>query len=171
MAEIRLPRWIIANRNMPGGLRTSPKPFLVVPHKEHKENGVRGKWMGYLAGKIACYKPYELKEVFEGWEYRFWAAQQFSTGVYTECRVCGFESGKTPLERRHHHEVGGCAKKLTEASKLLLKDMMCVICDMKSHKCKWGIPICSDTCMQAWCESEAQPKALTAALLLVPKGD
>lgn len=164
MAEITLPRWILTNMCMPGGRRTAPKPVLVVNGREEYKRDRH-------SASGSKYMPKEEKGVFEGWEYRFWAAVSVSTrssaSFLTECRGCGNVGGNTIEVRRLHWQHGGCAKKLCAAYKLLLKDKLCVICDCKTSRERWGVPLCGSACEQAWCETESQPKALLAALLLV----
>ncbi len=87
-------------------------------------------------------------------------------GVIAECRGCMSVFSDT-IARKLHLGQMGCAKRLTAAYKLLLKDKMCVICNMRSYKEKWGVPLCSSICEQAWREVESQPDPLKAALLLV----
>ena len=160
MAEITVPRWLIANKCMPGGRRTAPKPVLVI------ETPAR------LGKRFGAYEAPVIAGQFEHWEYRFWAMGVIgNTGVaLTECRCCGHVGKRDMKIRRLHLSQGGCATKLCEAYKLLLRDRKCVVCDQKTLFKKWGVPICSSSCEQAWCEVEAHPSALQAALQLV-KGD
>ena len=165
MAEIILPRRIIANKCMPGGWRGLKKPKFIIPG-------------GYSPGHIsrfgpAChdekrFQPVVIPGVLDNWEYRFWAIVVFNNRVVAECRCCGAEGGADTKERQEHFERGGCSRKLCRAYLLLIKDKVCVICDkVRMDKRKWGVPLCSPECEQAWCENEAQPKCLTAALMLV----
>lgn len=156
MAEIRLPRWIITNKCLPAGHRTAKKPVLVVPVEAWAHRNP--------------YVPQGLPEVFEPWEYRFWAMALLDNApaaALIECRACGSLQGHTRQARVFHHAQGKCTSKLCEAYKLLLKDERCLICDAKTGQTKYGVPLCSSACVQAWCEAEPQPKALMNALLLV----
>jgi|ERR671923_136941 hypothetical protein len=167
MAEITLPRWIITQKCMPHGVRLSKKPVLppeiVEVSKGHKVLRVITD-----AFKSHGFIPNEKPGIFESWEYRFWAADLTDpTDLLAECRCCSSVFGNE-IGRKLHLGNNGCAKKLTAAYKLLLKDKICVVCDQKTHgKQKWGVPICGPVCQQVWCESQAQPNALTAALKLV----
>lgn len=153
MAEILLPRRIIANRCMPGGWRSAKKPVFVAPVRVHTSRD--------------RFHPAEIPKVFENWEYRFWAMVLFNNRIISECRCCGAEGGTDTKERHAHYELGGCARRLCKAYSLLKRDKICVICDRKTPLTEWGVPMCSNGCKQQWCENEAQPKCLTAALLLV----
>lgn len=167
MADILLPRWIITNRNMPAGKRQCKKPVFVAPRQYRSYLVLDGTQLLSDRAKKA-YLPKEIPNLFEAWEYRFWAMGiMFAGHPVTECRCCG-NAGDVNVERRRNHlGMGGCAKKLCEAYKLLLKDNICVICDQKTTQQKWGVPLCGSACHEAWCEVETQPKALTMALALV----
>lgn len=164
MAELTLPRWIITNICMPHGYRTAPKPVLIVPPQERD----LGYSTRYYSEKTKGYDPPVLKDIFEHWEYRFWCMAVWppSTQILTECRCCGHLGEQDKTIRQQHFKQSGCSKRLCNAYSLLLRDMACVICDKKAHNAKWGVPLCSSACTQAWCESESQPKALLEALKL-----
>lgn len=108
---------------------------------------------------------------FDGWEYRFWAAEasECKRTVIAECRGCGAMFSDA-VARREHIGKMGCSIRLTAAYKLLLRDKMCVICNMRSYQEKWGVPLCSKACVEAWSSVESQPEALRAALALVGEG-
>jgi hypothetical protein len=156
MCEVVLPRYIVAQKCLWGGWRQPAKPVIPRPVVVSRRS----------AGSVKDEIP-ELPG-FDVWEYRFWAATAAldSRSVTAECRRCLsiFSSGAA---RRLHTGQNGCAKKLTDAYVLLLRDGMCVICNMKSYQFKFGVPICSKACLKAWCEVETQPDALKAALALV----
>ena len=158
MAEITLPRWMITNKCMPAGHRTAKKPVLVIPVEER-----------FVGGSGGSYRPPTIKDVFDGWEYRFWAMATLNenTPCVVECRCCGSVQGHTRQARVFHHAQGNCTKRLCSAYKLLLLDKRCVICNMKTFGDKYGVPLCCSGCIQAWCEAEPQPAALLNALLLV----
>lgn len=166
MADITLPRWIITNRCMPAGRRTAPKPVLVVPVAQHEISGFS---KGSYFDRPGAYQPQVIKDVFEHWEYRFWCMCTWPPAIQilAECRVCGHLGEQDPMIRQGHFKQSGCAKRLCAAYSLLLKDMKCVICDKKALRAKWGVPLCSSACTQAFCEQESQPNALKAALELV----
>lgn len=169
MADIQVPRWLITQMCMPCGRRTAKKPVLVIPHSGGYAPGV------YLSGlhvmhplKPNEYAPQTFHGVFDGWEYRFWSLLSFDHGTITaECRACGNIVGNSQEARKLHSATGGCFKKLVAAFQLLRKDKRCVICDARTSKEKWGVPLCSTACTQAWCETETTPAALLFALQLI----
>ncbi len=82
-------------------------------------------------------------------EYRFWLgkpAQHASTAI---CRACGAERF-TAVGRRDHLKEVGCTKVLVAAYKELLADGVCVICDTKTARRGWGVPLCSIKCNNFW---------------------
>ncbi len=162
MAELTLPRYIITQRCMSAGHRTAKKPVLIVPY-------IMKSILSY--GSSNVYEPLECKGVFEKWEYRFWAmactGELTRASLIAECRGCGSIGSGDSSSRQLHFAHGGCAKRLCAAYKLLLRDRMCVICNVKTSHTKWGVPICGSTCEQAWCEVETCPSALRLALQLV----
>jgi hypothetical protein len=156
MAEVSVPRYLIAQRCLPGGWRTSKKPEIPRP---------------VVMRQAPLYSNLEsapgLKD-FLHWEYRFWAAAEMEDGrgVITECRACQSVFSSSAARKEHLGRMG-CSRRLVDAFKLLLKDKMCVICNMRSYQEKWGVPLCSKACCEAWCAVEAQPDALKQALTLV----
>jgi hypothetical protein len=165
MADITLPRWIITQMCMPHGHRTATKPVIAVSMGQRNQSHNRFE-ESYSPG---VYQPEVINGVFEHWEYRFWCMVTWppSTQILAECRACGHLGEQDKAVRQGHMSQGGCAKKLCDAFDLLLRDKLCVICDVRTTRTKWGVPICSSGCMQAWCEQESQPKALLNALQLV----
>lgn len=166
MADILVPRYIITQLCMPGGRRTAKKPALP------QEYSVIAKRIIPCLGPTSHtqgYTPYTCARVWDSCEYRYWAMSYSAGVILAECRCCGELGSRDYLKRREHFEAQGCAKKLDKALQSLLKDGLCLICDQKTFgtKKKWGVPLCSDACQQAWCESEPQPEALKAALMLV----
>lgn len=161
MAEIQLPRYLIAQKCLWGGWRQPSKPVFVRPMIEHFPVRVEVK-------ETPC-APHLIG--FDGWEYRFWAAvpSECKRSVIAECRGC-MSVFSDAVARREHIGKMGCSKRLTAAYKLLLRDKLCVICNMRSYQEKWGVPLCSKTCMTAWASVESQPDALKAALVLVGEG-
>jgi hypothetical protein len=169
MAELMLPRWIITSKCMPFGRRQGPKPVLVIEREVSRLQAIR---TGDVSSK-GVYQPVEVPGLFKNWEYRFWAMIVTNPGnpgkasILAECRACGnTQNGDTP-SRQLHFAKGGCTKRLCAAYDLLIKDSKCLVCDHKTIMKKWGVPLCSSACTQAWCESEPQPKALAEALALV----
>lgn len=174
MAEIRLPRSVITQKMMPHGWRTSPKPVLVIPPvvSQFKSFTMPLDTSGRLGWHTLEYTPYSGPD-FEFWEYRFWCLTTWSgpmPGLIAECRCCGNTDCENPAARKEHNDKQGCYQVLVAAFALLDRDSMCVICDFKTTRTKWGVPLCTKGCQQVWCESEAQPSALAGALELVKKG-
>lgn len=168
MSKIAVPRWVITQICMPHGVRLGK--MREYPVEETDENPRRGwpKHFGFggVMTPIKQYAPPELKGVFQNWEYRFWAASlEIHTSPVIECRACHKMYGKE--DRTGHPSERECYNRLCSAYKLLLKDKRCVICNTRTTKEKWGVPLCTNGCQQAWCEVEAQPLALTQALDLV----
>jgi hypothetical protein len=170
MAEITLPRWIITQKCMPSGRRFTKKPPFpyeppVLPQwKNHFFGGVESTQRG---SETTFFIPGEIRGVFEGTEYRYWCADTSNPAcLVAECRCCGSVFGNENARVLHISQMG-CSKHLVAAYKLLLRDKVCLICNNKTTREKWGVPLCSSGCQQAWCEEEAQPAALKQALSLV----
>ena len=159
MAEVSVPRYLIAQKCLWGGWRQPPKPEIPKPPKP--------TYSAKPSVKITEVASLMLNG-FALWEYRFWAAALSldERSVTAECRGCQAVFSNEKARKAHIGDVG-CAKRLTEAFKLLLKDKMCVICNMRSYQEKWGVPLCSPACVEAWCKVESQPDALKLALGLV----
>lgn len=171
MADITLPRWIITQRTMPYGVRLPKRPALIVAssYPPGDNSWLIGEDRLPMLPPKGSYIPLEIKGVFEKWEYRFWAMVPVGNDrILAECRACGHnENAIKTTVRQQHFQMGGCTKKLCAAYNLLLRDSKCLICDKWTTQRKWGIPLCSSACMEAWCTSEPTPKALAEALKLV----
>jgi hypothetical protein len=159
VCQVVLPRYMIRQKCLWGGWRQATKPVLLVPVSKPQAN--------IIDTVKACGL---VLPGFMHWEYRFWAATLSEDKLSTigECRACGAVLSSEKGRRLHGADMG-CSGKLTDAYKLLLKDSICVICNMRSYKTKWGVPICSEACNTAWCGVESQPQALTLALALIAK--
>jgi hypothetical protein len=157
-----LPRWIIFKKCLPGGRRLGKKPEM-----EHPSWSAFGRANAARAVVPNIITAAKTLNGWDNWEYRFWAADvDEGSAILCECRGCGALFGGSP-GRCLHLANFGCAKKLTAAYKLLLKDRRCVICNEKTSKEKWGVPLCSEICLEKWKHEESQPPPLTAALQLV----
>jgi len=170
MGEVIVPRWVISQCFMPGGRRTSKKPQLKVEaYKGYVPTGDYGPNLHIMHPlKPSDYVPQTFTGVFDGWEYRFWSLASYAHGIIVaECRSCGNIVGWSQEARKIHAATGGCFKRLVAAYQLLRKDKRCVVCDARTVKEKWGVPMCSTACTQAWCETETTPNALVAALNLI----
>ena len=168
MAEVIVPRYFLTQL-MPHGLRTGKKPVWVIPVEEKHYTYRNRAEESARAFAVSMFIPFDKPHVFQAWEYRFWGMAMIDNAPYTECRCCGAMGGPSPATRKRHHEQGGCTTRLIDAFTLLLKDKLCVICDCKTARKKWGVPLCSNACEQAWCESEICPVALSFALKLVSR--
>lgn len=165
MANIEVPRWLIGQICMPGGVRMSKKPVLVIRHTPNVFG--TGHRALHIMHPGTEFVPQTFQGVFDGWEYRFWSLTAWETTLVAECRACNNIVGSSQEARKLHSALGGCFKKLVASYQLLRKDKRCVICDSRTAKEKWGVPLCSSACTQAWCETETQPNALVAALALI----
>lgn len=113
----------------------------------------------------SIYKPKLSVSSINGDIYRFWKVETYPEGETYTCRRCKGIS-LSHADRIAHLKGYGCAKTLISAYKLLLRDMRCVICDIRTDNMKWGVPICTGACERQWCEEEARPLALVNALRL-----
>lgn len=102
--------------------------------------------------------------------YRFW---QIKHGVVDghmwmqgQCRACGTTCNALNTMREHQRDRG-CAKKLVEAYKLLQRDLKCVVCDKFTKESRWGVPMCSQECVESWKKDVVAPHSLEQALQLV----
>lgn len=149
-----LPRWLVYKKCLPGGRRLAKKPVFEPPRSVFERRPLITDAVKNLA-------------MWDNWEYRFWAADvNEGNCVVSECRACGSMFGGQEGRAIHLAKMG-CAKKLVAAFKLLLKDRRCVICNEKTSKDKWGVPLCSDICANTWMHEESQPPPLQAALELI----
>lgn len=161
-----IPRYLIAQKCLWGGWRPAPivrEVFIKPKPVNQMPSGYTPAWARVDTSK------YSIPDIegFIHWEYRFWACDITAKDgqPVCECRCCS--SVFVTAKDRAAHGKDGCNKKLVAAYKLLLRDRICPICNMKSYKEKWGIPLCSPSCTEAWCHVEPHPDALMAAIQLV----
>jgi hypothetical protein len=104
---------------------------------------------------------------FDNSEYRFWGVDVVNNvPSVVVCRYCASSSFSKAF-RDAHNEDTGCFGKLVGAYNLLRKDMVCVICNMRTKNTEWGVPLCKDgDCIDKWCHEDFTPEALEAALQL-----
>src|SRR5260370_27408915 len=100
MAEIRLPRYLLAKKCLKGGIRLFPLPKLVIERRRLVVNSSLSTLFGIIDGE----------NKFDGSEYRFWMPL-LNDGkiVDCECRACGAVI-KTMVGRREHQDTIGCTK-------------------------------------------------------------
>jgi hypothetical protein len=169
-----IPRWLIGARTLSGGRRLAKKPSLPVMGYgmnslpaiyRRKEGGIVQRFVNAVTGSTQ-FK--DLKD-FDKSEFRFWMPDTYKEHVLTaSCRYCG-SIMTSPRLRTEHHQTHGCTKGLVAAYKLLGRDRKCVVCDTDCRAEKWGVPLCSDTCINKWCYDVAQPVALQLAIDLVAR--
>jgi len=171
MAKIVVPRWFIRDKALCRGTRLLTKPKFIPPPLVRP--GIRistsippgsGPWNGDITKPI----PTVLRDMFDPSDFRFWqVVMNLNRQVWRcQCRQCGGIVLSNTM-RRTHSDTLGCYDQLVEAYKLLQRDKRCVICDNVTTKQKWGVPLCSSTCIEKWCFDIVKPEALGAALELV----
>ena len=84
----------------------------------------------------------------ENQDYRFWIGAHDPKVKFSQCKACCLDSWSA--EQRLEHKAIGCTKILVAAYKLLLRAMLCVICDAETSNTRWGVPICSPGCEERW---------------------
>jgi len=170
MSVLQVPRWLIRKAHERAGERL-PKRILLVEAKTKKVVGfpnyhiagdVKKQGEGFTQRQEMVFADTLLK--FENWEYRYWAVEFLGNKpACAECRCCGRVTGVC-APRKTHAAENNCYRKLTNAYQLLLRDMKCAICDAKTLKKCWGVPMCSSVCEEAWMHGTAQPDSLNFAL-------
>lgn len=110
--------------------------------------------------------PLDTPGDFKNDEFRFWIKAK--AGRYAVCRNCNcaFTEAKT---RKEHLKAMGCAKTLVAAFKLLLRDKACVVCDERTSRTYYGVPLCGDKCVDVWRYDQRPLPALGSALLIVDR--
>lgn len=77
-------------------------------------------------------------------EYRFFVGYPATHSTHSTCRWC--QARFETEEGRKLHKKAECKRKLTDLYELLLKDSNCVMCENRTPREYWGIPLCNLTC-------------------------
>ena len=78
--------------------------------------------------------------------YRFFKGFWNSQAGVCVCRGCFFS---TTLQERSLHMMS-CRAIIQAVFQLLRKDGLCVVCDTKTSKECWSVPLCSEACKDTW---------------------
>lgn len=81
-------------------------------------------------------------------EYRFFIGYPAKQSTVSVCRWC---TGRFETEAaRKAHKESDCKRNLISLYQRLRLDKLCVVCDVKTHREYWGLPLCSDACEQEY---------------------
>lgn len=96
-------------------------------------------------------------------EFQFWAGVYATNALTAVCRYCRvWVHGR--LGRNLHKDmlwetnekgerviaILGCHKRLVLAYRILAMKKRCVICEERTQKCIWGVPLCGYDCEKEW---------------------
>lgn len=161
MAELSpIPNWFLSKITYAGGVRQ--------PKME--------KWK-------PIYKPYrgfvplyqqkrETPNALINSDYRYWgssAAFRYS-GDMGSCRACRANFFAKD-SRAEHMLKNNCRSLLERAYKRLKREQCCLICGQPTRKKKWGLPFCTEACIDNWMYYNVQPQSLYKVLEEVRKED
>jgi hypothetical protein len=105
-----------------------------------------------------------------GGDYRYWFGSKSTYSMFAMCRCCREQYWTTGTRKGHLHDrVANCNKYITHAIKLLRLDHKCAICDVKTGKQKWGVPLCSVECMKKWMYDGYEAKSVEALALALER--
>ncbi len=121
-------------------------------------------------------------------EYRYWIGSPYPASTLAICRACRTQvwTGESRLAHSKDDKfvVGGerCAKRLTMAYAILLREPQCVVCKAQRYGSeKWGVPLCNkNDCLRKWkfeedrwvfLEAELEKQVKRAAFLARRKGE
>jgi hypothetical protein len=97
-----------------------------------------------------------------GGDFRYWCglppSQHTAKLGYASCRCCG-ELFYTKVFRRAHMKEK-CGPVLEEAYKVLRRTHECIICLTATNKKVYGLPMCSNECVDEWCYVTTTPQTL-----------
>lgn len=159
-----LPDWVVAKGLWAGGVRLPERPKL--DYKAPTTN---------FGPNLPLFNPL-LKggsgtltidgDTLTYGDFRYWSGYNNAASMaYSACRKCG-EVCLT-AEGRKEHLKKGCGPVLTKAFQALGRDKMCVVCDLKTPKRIWGIPVCCKDCEYEWKFTTRCPTSLHAAIGLI----
>lgn len=128
---------------------------------------VEDPFQGYTYGLPARYQEARVEREFHSSTipmgnlnenlYKYFAGSEFTSSLRSICRACG-QIMHSATERIAHMDNSRtlykndmtCAHALVVAHKLLLKEGECLVCQNRTTRQKWGVPLCSETCIKVW---------------------
>lgn len=164
---LRIPDFHLLKGIRPGGVRMMKLPTLTwEAEKSSMFKEEKKSHFNILDAAKVLFNPSQTLNDLSYGDYRYWCGYNNSKSrEYAACRFCGDVC--VTYEIRKTHQKSGCAGKLTQAINYLGRDKLCVICNIRTTKKIWGLPICSKECEFAWSYEIRQPDALRAALNLL----
>lgn len=82
-------------------------------------------------------------------DYRWFIGRKIVQSTMSQCRFCDAHIHRADLMKPHLN-AGNCKSQMVVLYTRLRKDRNCVVCDARTGGMKWGIPLCSDTCIESW---------------------
>lgn len=168
MSKLVVPRWFILAKTARAGIRLDRKIKFVQPYQavEMTRVGV-GDRLGSATLNLQNIKT-ATNEIFNQSDFRYWSVylNEFKVINKAVCRSCG-TSALSHWARKQHMDSCSCGRILVDAYELLNKDGRCVICDEKTSKKKWGVPLCNDHCVDAWCFWATKPQCVESAIGII----
>lgn len=180
MTKLIIPRWFIRHQCIRTGTRLPKWKAFEQPRNIHGFQSVLSRDSILYPTSIPpnsgpihdidIKRPFDTVsgDKFDPADFRFYSVyiNAYNVAQKCTCRSCGGVIVSAHL-RRKHSEILGCYDKLVKAYKLLDLDQKCVVCDTRTPGRRWGIPLCSKSCVREWCFHIVRPASLTAALDLV----
>lgn len=170
-----IPFYLVEKTTLKGGRRLPKRKSFVEPYAQ--PIGFHDRHLPAIYTSLnAAYKPggatddssiYDSKLQFGNDEFRFWALDiEVPQSHIAVCRCCEAMEDKRE-KRKQHQKLQGCPTRLINAYKRLnLGNPRCVICDVFTSSCVWGVPLCaSPICLCKW-KFTPTPPALVEALRL-----
>lgn len=78
---------------------------------------------------------------------------RISEGMCRACRVAVY--GETSMRAHYMYSTQMCNDYIDKAIALVRRDDCCVVCDIKTYRHAFGVPLCSKQCSDAWMYSSA----------------
>ena len=146
-----VPIWVLRMATMRGGRR--------LPHVEHLErpqpqqtgfNYLPAHYSGNTTQTTPIHhEPWTDGDNLAHHQYRWWVGSQWKQSQSSTCRAC-HHTFYSERDREQHHKTTKCRSKLTHVYSTLLRDKNCVVCDKRTGRATWGVPLCSKTCQEYW---------------------
>ena len=170
---MNLPLWVTDQIHRRGGRRVNKKPLppLTYPPSWQHGHSCAMRPIVVMPSNDRRHYTERPKNVLdaapgniEEGDYRFWSGSYNPTTVWAECRCCGHYAF-SKADRASHQANENCTVILVAASKLLLEQHQCVVCDRHTVSSHWGYPMCKVKCPGMWKFSHVS-NAVRAAMAL-----
>jgi len=143
MAELRVPIRLIWRLCYPAGHRLNPNPVLTDEQRKNPVDAIVVQ-ARVVPSRNTSFEKGNLPEH----DYKYYQGSSMINSQVATCRWC--QTVVYGEKARLEHKAGGCLHWIDVLGEWMRTDGSCVVCETKTSFAKWGIPLCSTNCINAF---------------------